>query len=253
MTEASRNATLGQRDTRILLALRAGLFFAGQAIATIVLAGPAMATVLLPLSWRYRLVPLWARFNVWWLRITCGLRYEVAGREHLPDRPAVFLAKHQSAWETLAFPQVLPLFAFVLKRELLWIPLFGWSLAVLRPIAIDRAAGPRAIREMLSQGRSHLEHGRSVLIFPEGTRVAPGERRRYQQGGAMLATRTGCPVVPIAHDAGRFWPRRSWFKQPGTVRVAIGPAIETEGRTAAEVTAEAEAWIEGRMADLQGE
>lgn len=235
---------------RLLAATRAALFSTGLIAATVILAGPAMASIVLPLRWRYRLVPLWARFCVWWLRITCGIRFVVEGREHLPDGPAVFLAKHQSAWETLAFPQILPDFAFVLKRELLWIPLFGWSLAVLRPIAIDRKAGPRAMRQMLVQGRAHLAAGRSVLIFPEGTRVAFGERRRYQQGGAMLAVQAGAPVVPIAHDAGRYWPRRGWLKHPGTVRVSIGPPIAVEDRTAAEVTAAAERWIESRMAEL---
>jgi 1-acyl-sn-glycerol-3-phosphate acyltransferase len=162
------------------------------------------------------------------------------------------LSKHQSAWETLAFQEIFPPFVFILKRELLWIPLFGWGLALLKPIAIDRDAGRRALDQVVSQGRARLEQGIWVVVFPEGTRVAPGHRRRYKSGGAALAAETGYPVVPVAHNAGVFWPKRSFIKKPGTIRVVIGPPIPTKGKSADEVLDQAEEWIEQTMARLEG-
>ncbi len=160
------------------------------------------------------------------LKHLCGLDYRVEGREHLPGGAAIILSKHQSAWETIAFQEIFPPQTWVLKRELMWIPLFGWALALLRPIAIDRSAGRKAIEQVIEQGRERLQSGIWVVVFPEGTRVAPGTRKRYGMGGAVLAAETGYPVVPVAHNAGSFWPRRGFLKRPGTVRVVIGPVID---------------------------
>ncbi|RPI48795.1 MAG: 1-acyl-sn-glycerol-3-phosphate acyltransferase, partial [Betaproteobacteria bacterium] len=164
--------------------------------------------------------------------------------------PCVFLAKHQSAWETLAFQVILPPHVMVIKRELLWIPFFGWGLALMSPIAIDRGAGMRSLKQILEQGKQRLGSGFGVVIYPEGTRMTPGKRGKYQTGGAWLAVRAGVPVVPIAHNAGYLWPRNSFVKRPGHVTVSIGPPIATEGRRPDAVIDQASAWIEAECERL---
>ncbi|MBI3779184.1 MAG: 1-acyl-sn-glycerol-3-phosphate acyltransferase [Gammaproteobacteria bacterium] len=211
-----------------------------------------LPTIVLPFAVRYRLVSGWARFQVFMLKCLCRLDYRVEGREHLPGGAAIILSKHQSAWETIAFQEIFPAQTWVLKRELMWIPLFGWALALLRPIAINRGAGRRAIEQVIEQGRERLQSGIWVVVFPEGTRVAPGARKRHGIGGAVLAAETGYPVVPVAHNAGSFWPRRGFHKRPGTVRVVVGPVIDPHGKTAEDIRRLAEEWIEGRMPELEG-
>lgn len=201
---------------------------------------------------RYRFVVQWARFHIWLLRHLCRLDYRVEGRQNLPAGPSVILSKHQSTWETLAYHLIFPPIAWVLKRELMWIPLLGWTLALLRPIAIERGAGRRAVDRVVEQGRSRLQSGLSVLVFPEGTRMPPRTRRRYRLGGPILASATGHPVVPVAHNAGRFWPRRGFVKRPGVIRVVIGPAIDTRGRSPGEINEQTETWIERTMEELEG-
>jgi len=211
-----------------------------------------LLTVVLPFAIRYRLISAWAQFQLIVLKHLCRLDYRVEGREHLPGGAAIILSKHQSAWETIAFQEIFPPQTWVLKRELLWIPLFGWALALLRPIAIDRGAGRVAIEQVIEQGRERLQSGIWVVVFPEGTRVAPGTRRRYGIGGAALAAASGYPVVPVAHNAGSFWPRRGFLKRPGTIRLVIGPVIDSHGKTAEEIRRQAEDWIENTMAGLEG-
>jgi 1-acyl-sn-glycerol-3-phosphate acyltransferase len=184
------------------------------------------------------------------LRTLCGVRWKVEGRENLPQRPAIILSKHQSAWETLAFQHIFPPQVHVLKRELLWIPFFGWGLALMSPIAIDRARGIAALRQIARKGRERLEQGFWVVVFPEGTRVAPRQKRKYQLGGAWLAAHARAPVVPVAHNAGSCWPRNSFLKFPGEVTVRIGPAIESAGRDPQAINAQAEAWIEAQQKTL---
>ncbi len=222
----------------------------GMAIATLIFAPLSVLTYPLPYLWRYRFITQWTRFNLWWLALTCGLRYRVEGLEYLPRGPAVILAKHQSAFETLAFQRIFPPQVWLLKRELLWVPFFGWGLAMLEPIAIDRKAGRKSLQQLLSDGASRLSRGRWVVIFPEGTRVAPGASGRFAPGGAMLAVHSGYPVVPVAHNAGEYWPRRGFIKRPGVIRIVIGPAIETQGRKSQEINAEAQAWIEENTARI---
>ncbi len=205
---------------------------------------------LAPLA-RYDIIRQWARFMIWLLAWLCGLRYRVEGREHLPKLPAIIISKHQSSWETLAYQQIFPPHVWVLKRELLWVPFFGWGLAMTQPIAIDRGSGRQAVEQIIGQGRQRLETGRWVVVFPEGTRVAPGQRRRFGLGGAVLASATGYPVVPVAHNAGSFWPRRGFIKKPGTIRVVIGPVIETRGKTPEQINRETQAWIEHEMQRLE--
>lgn len=204
----------------------------------------------LPFIRRYRISQYWTRFNIWWLRITCRIDYRVSGAEHIPDCPVVVMAKHQSTWETLFLHQYLPPLAWVIKRELLWLPFFGWALALLRPIAIDRQSGPSAVKQVIRQGVEHLRQGQWVLIFPEGTRVASGVRKRYGMGGAALATHAGCPILPVAHNAGEFWPRGVFLKRPGVIRVAFGPLIASAGCPPQELNRQVEEWIEGAMTRL---
>ncbi len=234
------------------LVVRSALFWLGLVLSTVAYAPLTLLTYPLPFAQRSRFVALWSHFNIWWLGVTCRLFYRVQGREHLPGTNAVVLSKHQSAWETLALQFLFPAQTWVLKRELLWIPFFGWGLAMLEPIAIDRKATRKALRQVLEQGTERLRAGRWVIVFPEGTRVAPGETRRFSQSGAALAVASGYPVIPVAHNAGEYWPRRGFVKRPGTITLAVGPAIFPQGRSAAQVTALAEQWIENTMREISG-
>jgi len=233
-----------------MIVLRSALFAAALVLVTPPYALVAMATFPLPRLTRYRIISGWSRLVVRLARAICGIRWQVEGREHLPASPSVILSKHQSAWETLAFQEIFPPQVLVLKRELLWIPFFGWGLAQMSPIAIDRAKGRAALRDIARRGKERLTQGFWVVIFPEGTRVQVGERREYQQGGAWLAAQCGVPVVPVAHNAGRLWPRNAFLKIPGTVTVRIGPPIATAGRDAKQISADVEAWIEGQQRTL---
>lgn len=233
-----------------MLFLRSFIYALCMWLSTLVFAPLSVLTWPLPLAARYRFITQWARFNLWTLRWLCGLRYRVEGAEHIPPGPAIVFCKHQSAWETLALQRVFPHQIWLLKRELLWVPLFGWGLAMLDPIAIDRKAGRKAVTQLVEQGTRHLRAGRWVVIFPEGTRVAPGETGRYGIGGAALAQSSGYPVVPVAHNAGEFWPRRGFIKRPGTITMAIGPLITSDGKTAEQIRDEARDWIEARMREI---
>jgi 1-acyl-sn-glycerol-3-phosphate acyltransferase len=207
----------------------------------------ALLTFPLPPLTRYRVISGWARFMIWAAQHICGIRYRVLGSQNIPSEPSIVLVKHESAWETLALQVIFPPQVWVLKRELLWIPFFGWGLAMTSPIAIDRRSGPRALRQTVDQGRRRLAQGFSIVIFPEGTRSAPGVRGSYQPGGAWLATQTGAAVVPVAHDAGAYWPRNSFLKYPGVVTISIGPKMSSQGRKASELMREVEEWIESEM------
>jgi 1-acyl-sn-glycerol-3-phosphate acyltransferase len=230
--------------------LRSALFWLALLLITPPYALLALASAPLPRMARYRVISGWSRIVLWCLRVLCGVRWSVEGQDHLPRRPAVILSKHQSAWETLAFQQIFPPQVHVLKRELLWIPFFGWGLAMMSPIAIDRGRGLAAMRRIAQRGKERLAQGFWVVIFPEGTRVAPGERRKYQLGGAWLAAHAGAPIVPVAHNAGRIWPRNSFTKRAGEVKVRIGPPIESAGRDPETINAMAEEWIEKQQQAL---
>lgn len=233
-----------------MLFFRSLLFSLGMIASTLVFAPLSLLTFPLPLRQRYAFISQWARFNLWWLAVTCKLRYSVEGTENIPDHPCVILCKHQSAWETLALQMIFPQQVWVIKRELLWVPFFGWGLAMLKPIAINRQAARQALRQLVEQGTQRLKDGLWVVIFPEGTRVAPGEKRAYAPGGAMLAHRTGRAVVPVAHNAGEFWPKRGFLKRPGTIRLVIGLPILTSERHASEINTLAEQWIDNTMAHI---
>ena len=246
----SSNSTRAKPTTAALLA-RSMLFAAGQGLLSVLFSVAAILALLLPYRLRYALVSRWTHWNLRWLELTCGLNYRVVGEENAPEQPAIIFCKHESAWETLALQRYFKPQVWVIKRELLWIPFFGWGLATLRPIAIDRKAGHANLNQILTQGRERLNDGCWVVIFPEGTRVAPGERRRYRQGGALLAEKTGYPVLPVAHNAGDFWPRNSFLKYPGTIDLAIGPLIDSSGRSAADINRLAESWIESAVEEIR--
>jgi 1-acyl-sn-glycerol-3-phosphate acyltransferase len=193
----------------------------------------------------------WARTNLWFARVLCGLDYVVEGAENIPREGAhISYWKHASAWETMAQMLIFPPQSWVLKREIMWIPLIGWGTACMRPIAIDRSAGHRAVTQVVEQGKRRLAQGLWILLFPEGTRVAPGQTRKYGLSGALLGSQTGAKLVPVAHNAGDYWPRRGLLKKPGTIRVVIGPPIETLGRDPRALNAQAQAWIEGKMQEI---
>lgn len=180
----------------------------------------------------------------------CGLDYFIEGTENIPDKPSVILIKHSSVWEAYAQVVIFPRQCWVLKRELLSVPFFGWGLRALKPIAINRGAGGTAVRQVIEQGRSRLAEGIWVTVFPEGTRVAPGATKKYGISGAALAHDTGVPVVPVAHNAGDYWPRRSLLKRPGLIRVCIGPAIDGSAQSPKETNALVQAWIEAKMGEI---
>lgn len=192
----------------------------------------------------------WGRFMLWAGRFFCDIDYVFEGRENIPPEASVVLIKHSSVFETYAQLVVFPPQTWVLKRELHWIPLFGWGLALMKPIAINRKAGHRAVNQVIEQGKQRLAEGIWVSVFPEGTRMPPGETRKYGISGAALAVATGCKVVPVAHNAGDLWPRRGLNKRPGTVRFCVGPPIDTVGREPKDVNLEAQSWIEGKMPEI---
>lgn len=229
--------------------LRSTLFFLAALVITPPYALLAWLVWPLPARTRYRIVTSWSHLIVALARSVCGIRYRVHG-EIPAGGPYIVMAKHQSAWETLAFQVLFPPQVHVLKHWLLWLPFFGWGLATLSPITIERAPGARTLRRLLDQGRARLREGFWVIIFPEGTRVAPGMRGDYQGGGAWLACRTGVPVLPVAHNAGELWPKNGFIKHPGTVAVSIGPPIHSSAQDTAAVLAEVESWIEEEMTSL---
>jgi 1-acyl-sn-glycerol-3-phosphate acyltransferase len=224
--------------------VRSALFALAVGVLTVVWALLSLASVLLPYRKRYWFVSRWNVATVWLLRTLVGMDYRIEGTEHIPDTPCIVFCKHESAWETIILPIHFAPQTWVLKRELLWLPFFGWGLALLAPIAIDRRAGKTALQQIVEQGRERLARGAWVVVFPEGTRVKPGTRTRYKLGGASLAAATGSPVLPIAVNSGDYWGRNSFIKHAGTVRMVIGPLIDTRGLSAGEINRRAETWIE---------
>lgn len=230
--------------------LRSLLFLLLQIVITPVFTLIALLSFPLHPITRYRLISGWALTMLWLLRVVCGIRMEVRGRENIPKVPCVLLCKHQSAWETIALQKVFPPQVWVLKRELLWLPFFGWGLAMTSPIAIKRSNGREAVRQLLKQGKDRLTLGFCVVIFPEGTRIPYGQRGKYKIGGALLGAHCGVPVVPVAHNAGRLWGRQAFFKHPGVITMSIGTPIDPAGLKAEEINRRAEEWIETEITRL---
>lgn len=192
---------------------------------------------------RIKYYTTWPKLVQFLLTHTCHIHYEIIGKDNIPDKPVVVISNHQSSWETfLMFVFFMPISA-VLKKELIYIPIFGWLLLFTRPICIDRKKRTSALKDLVRQGKNRLEQGTSVLIYPEGTRVPVGEIRPHFSGGAMLAVRAGCDILPVAHNSGKFWPAHQLEKKPGVIKVKVGEPISTVGRTAKELSAQVELWI----------
>lgn len=240
-----------QPDNRSKNYVGSTLLFIGIFSTATVVGILILLTTPLPFVIRYNISKAWCTVVLWMSKVFCGLSYEVEGLEHIdPEQPAIVLSNHQSAWETLAVRHILPMQSVLLKRSLLLFPIWGWALGVVKSIAIDRNNQRAAMRTLLEKGALYLKQGLWIVVFPEGTRTAAGEVRSFSAGGAMLAHKTGAPVIPLAHNAGDFWPRYSFFKYPGVIKVKIGPAIQTQGRKAADINAEAEAWVRRAVEEM---
>ena len=230
-----------------MILLRSLLYQVIMVIIVIPYYALVFATAPLSRQARWQVIAGWPRIATWMARHVLGIDYVVHGRENIPAEPTVILSKHSSAWETLAFTSIFPPHVYVIKRELQWLPFLGWGLALMSVIAINRSNRKTAMSRMIRVGGERLKQGFSIMIYPEGTRVPVGRRGIYKLGGAVLAVANGARVLPVAHDAGLLWPRNSFRKHPGTVTVVIGKPIDTNGRTAADVMREVEAWIEGEV------
>lgn len=205
----------------------------------------------MPLRRRYDfIIGVWTRAALWWLKATCGIRVRATGLERIPTEPCIFLVRHESTWETLWVPTLTSPQAPLVKRELLRIPLWGWAFAMVRPIAIDRAKPNTALRQFIARGKDRLDRGMSIALFPEGTRLASGERGKFYRGGAGLAAATGTHVVVIAHNAGRVWPARRFLKRPGEIAVTISEPFRTKGRKSSEINQLCENWLNDEMSRL---
>lgn len=237
-----------------LLAVRAALFYLGY--GTSILIWTSLCLLIAPyMPYRMRyvfVIKAWTVFIIYWLRICCGVRWRIRGRENIPEQPCVILAKHQSQWETFFLQTLFVPQCTIIKKELLGIPFFGWAFRLCEPIAIDRSDKRRALSSLIRQGTHRLAEGIWVLVFPEGTRVDPGERKEYLKGGAALATETGSPVLPVTHNAGLHWPADRFLKYPGIIDIVIGSPIQTEGRALDEVLDEAHRWIDAETDAIGG-
>lgn len=202
----------------------------------------------LPYNKRYFVTSRWNVFIVWCAKWICGINYQFKGYENFPDAPAIILSKHQSAWETIFLLANLPRpLVFVFKKEILYIPFFGWGIALLRMIPIDRKQGKNAFKSVVAHGKRRLKDGQWIIMFPEGTRIPVGQQGKYKSGGTRLAVETGAVVVPIALNSGECWPKNSFIKNPGTVTVSVGKPISSEGKTPDELMEQVEQWIESEM------
>lgn len=243
---------ISYQGNRFLLYLRSGLLFISVLAMTIILA--LVVFIVAPFSNKlcFKIARFWSVSTLFLTETLCGLSYHVTGLENISlDNAAIVLSKHQSAWETVFLTAALPPSCTLLKKSLLWIPFWGWAMIALKPIAIDRSTPKEALSQLLKQGAKRLQEGYWLVIYPEGTRTAPGEQRKFSASGSLLAQRTGFPVIPIAHNAGEFWPRYSFVKYPGVIQVKIGPTIAVVGRKSKEINAEVESWIINAMQEIE--
>lgn len=236
-----------------MLYIRSTIFLLGQVTITVLYFPFTLLAYFFPLKKKVSMISGWGWIVIKWLKLCCNLDYEVKGLENLPNQPFVAMVKHQSAWETISLLFILPTHCWVLKKELLRIPIFGWGLALAKPIAIDRAQSKAALKQLLQQGKDRLEKGLNVVICPEGTRMAPGVTGKFNAGGSMLASQAKVPVVPIAHNSGSYWKRNSFIKRPGTIQMVIGKPIDPQFHSASEINAQCKQWIEQTVQRLEAE
>ena len=227
-----------------MLFLRSLLYFLSSTLVLIVLVSLSILLLPAPLKVRYGLLSQWSKYCLFALKFFCGIKLEVIGQQNIPDKPCVIISNHQSTWETLGFQQIFPLQTWVLKKELLWIPIFGWGLASLKPIVIDRGEKLKALKKVISQGVERLAAGVYVVIFPEGTRQPYGQLGEYQNGGVAIAKKSGELILPVYHNAGKCWPKGSFIKRPGTITVVIGEPIAPEKTQASKLTQQVYDWTQ---------
>ncbi|MFC5472624.1 lysophospholipid acyltransferase family protein [Paraherbaspirillum soli] len=234
--------------SRFSLFLRSLLFFLLMTVLTVVWSMACILFAPLPYAKRYYWTSRWNVIVIWMAKVICGIDYQVRGAENFPDAPAIVLCKHQSAWETIFLLPMTPRpLVFVFKKSLTYIPFFGWGIALLRMIPINRSKGRDAFAQVVVQGRKRLADGQWVIMFPEGTRIPVGQTGKYKLGGTRLAVETNTPVIPIAVNAGECWPKNSFIKKPGLVTVSIGKPIAPDGLTSVELMGLVENWIESEM------
>jgi 1-acyl-sn-glycerol-3-phosphate acyltransferase len=245
---------ISSQNNKIRIYFGSALFLAGSIAATVVFSTLVIVATVFPFNFRYACGRGWAVFVLMLAKICCGVAYEVEGLEHIKtDEAVIVISNHQSAWETLAFRCFLPPQTSLFKQSLLWVPFWGWAMATLKPIAINRGNKTAALRKLISHGTEALQEGLWVVVFPEGTRRAVGQMGEFSAGGAMLAQKSGFPVLPIAHNAGTIWPRYSFLKYPGIIKVKIGSLIEVKGRKAADINQEVEAWVKHALEEIDKE
>lgn len=234
-----------------MLKLRSFMFAVGYNLTSALIGFIAVLIwPILPYSWRWRIVTCWNRFVMFWIRVCCNVRFEIVGNKHADKFPAVVMAKHQSTWETMFLQYYFGPVSTILKKELFRIPFFGWGLASLRPIAIDRSNPMQALKDIKRIGLHRLEQGNNLLIFPEGTRTPVGEVGNYARSGADIAISAGVPIIAVAHNAGECWPTKNFIKYPGTIRVVISEPFETTGKDRKQLTEDVKNWIEGEIAKM---
>ena len=220
---------------------------------TLVLAAFLSMMFFMPLGFRIAIVRIWIGYSMFCLRLFCGLSYEISGMENIPEKGFIVMSKHSSTWETIAIQRFFRPMVWVVKRELTWIPFFGWALWAMDAISLNRGTGRKAINQLVAESRVHMDRGRILMLFPEGTRVPPGQRKPFKIGGAIVSEQTGYAVLPIAHNAGEFWPRHSWIKWPGRIRVVIGEPIEPQGKSAERIIEEVAEWITSECEKISDE
>ena len=225
-----------------MLLLRSLLYFVGSIISLILISFSGLLLIFASYPTRQKFLSQWAIFCIWWLKITLNIKTNVVGIENIINPPYIIISNHQSTWETLAFQTIFPAHTWVLKRELLWLPVFGWSLALLNPIIINRGEKINAMKKVIKQGADRLEKGISIVIYPEGTRQPYKKLGVYQNGGSAIAKKTGYSIVPVYHNAGKIWPKGSFIKKPGVITIVIGEAISQSTLKPSEVTENIRQW-----------
>lgn len=227
-----------------LLFLRSLLYFLGSSLGLIVCCAIIPILFFMPLKGRYAILVNWSKFCLWWLRITLDIKLFVIGKENIPKQPCVIVSNHQSTWEILALQQIFPRQTWVVKQELLLIPVFGWSLAMLSPIAINRSEKLTALKKIITQGAEKIYKGIFVVIFPEGTRKPYGKLGEYQKGGVLIAKKASCDICPVYHNAGKLWAKGSFLKKPGTITLVVGKPISVKGKSKDVLVKEIKDWTE---------
>jgi len=228
---------------KLFLAIRSSLFWIVFLPSVLVCAILLSLATVFPIGVRVKIIKGWIVLNLSWIKLSCGLDYQVEGLENIPSDGFIVMSKHSSTWETIALQIFFRPMVWVVKKELTYIPFFGWGLKAMNAIAINRGTGRKAIKQLIQEGRERMDQGRIVMLFPEGTRVMAGQYKPFKLGGAILADKTGYSILPIAHNAGEYWPRHSWIKWPGTIKLVIGKPISPEGKNPNEIISQVEQWI----------